>query len=98
MVGMSGRERCRLGEGALESGGEWCGEGRFRLGEGVFLIWSNVGERDVDWERAHLRVEGNVVEEGDTDWERAHLIGWKWCAGERCRLIESALESGRIWC
>ena len=34
-----------------------------------------------DWERAHLRVEGNGVEYEDTDWERAHLIGrevwWK---------------------
>ena len=30
-------------------------------------------EGDVDWERAHLRVEGNGVEERDADWERAHL-------------------------
>ena len=30
-------------------------------------------ERDADWERAHLRVEGSGVEEKDTDWERAHL-------------------------
>ena len=34
------------------------------------------------------------VEEEDTDWERAHLIWWEWCGGERCRLGESALESG----
>ena len=32
-------------------------------------------ERDTDWEKAHLRVEGNLVRVGDTDWERAHLIG-----------------------
>ena len=51
-------------------------------------------ERDADWERAHLRVEGNGVGEGDTDWERAHLIGWEWCGGGRHRLGESALESG----
>ena len=30
-------------------------------------------EEDTDWERAHLRVEGNGVGEEDTDWERAHL-------------------------
>ena len=38
-----------------------------------------MGERDEDWERAHLRVEGNGVEERDTDWERAHLrVGVVW--------------------
>ena len=52
-----------------------------------------MGERDADWERAHLRVEGNGVEEEDTDWERAHLIGWEWCGGSH-RLGESALEIG----
>ena len=36
---------------------------------------SSLGERDADWERARLRVEGNGVEERDEDWERAHLIG-----------------------
>ena len=51
---MSGEERHRLGESALESG-------------------SGVGERDADWERAHLIVEGNGVGKRDTDWERAHL-------------------------
>ena len=51
---MSGGERCRLGESALQSA-------------------SGEGERDTDWERAHLRVERNGVGEGDTDWERAHL-------------------------
>ena len=35
------------------------------------------------------------MEEGDTDWERAHLIWWEWCGGERHRLGESALDSGR---
>ena len=30
-----------------------------------------MGERDTDWERAHLILEGNGVGEGDTDWERA---------------------------
>ena len=33
-----------------------------------------MGERDTDWERAHLIVEGNGVRERDEDWERAHLI------------------------
>ena len=32
--------------------------------------------------------------EGDADWKRAHLIKWVWCWRERCRLEESALESG----
>ena len=50
-------------------------------------------EKDADWERAHLIVEGNGVDK-DNDWERAHLIWWEWCGGERCRLGESALESG----
>ena len=31
-------------------------------------------EEDTNWERAHLRVEGNGVGERDVDWERAHLI------------------------
>ena len=69
-----------------------------------------MGERDGDWERAHLigwewcggkrcRLEEGALESGsgvdeDTDWERAHLIGWEWCGGERHRLGESALESG----
>ena len=36
------------------------------------------------------------MEEGDTDWERAHLIEWKRMSrGERHRLEESALESGK---
>ena len=52
-------------------------------------------ERDTDWERAHLRVEGNGVEVGDTDLERAHLIGWEWCGGGRHRLGESALYRSR---
>ena len=30
-------------------------------------------DEDIDWERAHLRVEGNGVGERDEDWERAHL-------------------------
>ena len=33
-----------------------------------------MGEEDTDWERAHLRVEGNGVEEGDADCERAHFV------------------------
>ena len=38
-------------------------------------------EEDTDWERAHLRMEENGVEDEDIDWETAHLIGrevwWK---------------------
>ena len=56
---MSGEERHRLEESAIESGREWCGGGRHRLGEGALDSGSGVGERDADWERAHLRVEGN---------------------------------------
>ena len=57
-----------------------------------------MGERDTDWKRSHLRVEGNGVGEEDTDWERAHLIWWEWCGGERCRLGESALDRvGMVW-
>ena len=51
-------------------------------------------EEDVNWERAHLRVEGNGVEERDTDWERAHLIR-RDVLGGRCRLGESALDRAR---
>ena len=47
--------------------------GRHRLGESALEIGSGVGEKDTDWERAHLIVEGNGVGKGDTDWERAHL-------------------------
>ena len=55
-------------------------------------------EGDTDWERAHLRVEGNGVGEGDTDWERAHLIGWEWFVGGSNRLGESALDRvGMVW-
>ena len=36
---------------------------RHRLGESALESGSCVGERDADWERAHLRVEGN-------DWRR----------------------------
>ena len=35
------------------------GGGRHRLGEGALDSGSGVEERDEDWERAHLRVEGN---------------------------------------
>ena len=67
-----------------------------------------MGERDADWERAHLigwewcggkrcRLEEGALKDGsgvdeDTDWEKAHLIGWEWCGGERHRLEESALD------
>ena len=51
-------------------------------------------ERDADWERAHLRVEGN-------EWRRKTPTGrrrtreWKGMSrGEKFRLGESALESG----
>ena len=55
-------------------------------------------ERDADWERAHLRVEGNGVGERDADWERAHVIVWEWCRGGRHRLGESALDRvGIVW-
>ena len=77
-------------------GWEWCGGGRHRLGESALESGrEKVEEKDTDWERAHLRVEGSGVVEGDTDWERAHLTEWEWYGGERCRLREGALESGR---
>ena len=51
-------------------------------------------ERDIDLERAHLRVEGNGVGEEDTDWERAHLrvkengVEYEDTDWERAHLIE----------
>ena len=48
------------------------GGGRHRLGESALDKARGVKEV-TDWERAHLRVEGNWVEEGNADWERAHL-------------------------
>ena len=54
-----------------------------------------MGERDTDWERAHLRVERERVEEGDADWERAHLIRWDWCERVKRQLGESALDKAR---
>ena len=44
--------------------GERCGLGESVLESG--RVW--VEERDTDWDRAHLRVEGNGVEERDEDW------------------------------
>ena len=65
------------------------GGGRHRLGESALERARGV-EEDTDWERAHLRKEGNGgerrrlgegaldrargVEKGDADWERAQLI------------------------
>ena len=67
-------------------------------------------EGDADWERAHLRVEGNSgerhrlgesaldrrrgLDERDANWKRPHLRV-EGNGGQRCRLGESALESGR---
>ena len=64
---MSKGGRHRLGESALDrvgmSGGERC-----RLGESA-LDWARgVEEGDVDWERAHFRVEGN-------EWRRETPTG-----------------------
>ena len=54
-------------------------------------------EEVTDWERAHLRVEGNGVEERDADWERAHLrVEMVW--GQRHRLGESALDRVGMVC
>ena len=91
----SGRERVEERNSDLERaqllGWEWFGGGRHRLGESALESESGVGERDTDWERAHLRVEGNGVGEEDTDWERAHLRV-EGNGGERHRLGESALD------
>ena len=45
------------------------------MGVSALEIGSGVWERDADWERARLRVDGKGVGERDEDWERAHLIG-----------------------
>ena len=92
--------------------GNW-GGGRHRLGESAIDMVGIVWRRKMPTGRECTRYGGNGVEERDTDWERAHLIGWEWCRGERhrlgesaldmvgmggggrCRLGESALESGR---
>ena len=66
------------------------GGGRHRLGESALDKARGVKEV-TDWERAHLRVEGNGVEEGDADWERAHLRV-EGNGRERHRLGESALD------
>ena len=50
---------------------EWkgmSGGGRHRLEEGALESESGVEERDEDWERAHLRVEGN-------EWRRETPTG-----------------------
>ena len=67
-------------------------------------------ERDADWKRAHLRVEGNGVErhrleesaldrargvEEGTDWKRAHLRV-EGSGGQRHRLGDNALEGGSV--
>ena len=57
-----------MGESALESRREWGESGRHRLGESALESGSGVGERDADWERAHLRVEGN-------EWRREMPTG-----------------------
>ena len=44
------------------------GGGRHRLEEGALESESGVEERDEDWERAHLRVEGN-------EWRRETPTG-----------------------
>ena len=44
------------------------GGGRHRLGEGALESGSGVVERDANWERAHLIVEGN-------EWRRKTPTG-----------------------
>ena len=59
-----------------------------------------MGEGDTDWERAHLRMEENGVEERDEDCLRAHLRVERNGVeeGEICDLGESALDMvGMVW-
>ena len=66
-----------------------CGRGRRRLGESALDRARGV-EEVTDWERAHLRVEGNGGERhrlGESVLDRVGMSG-----RERCQLRESALD------
>ena len=99
------RARLRVEGNSLEEGDadwerahligcEWCGGGRHRLGESALDRVGVVWRREMNARRDRT-CKWKGMGERDEDWERAHLIWWEWCGGERCRLGESALESGR---
>ena len=96
---MSGGERCRLGESALDRGGMSGGGGRCRLGESALdmggLVWGREmptgRERTCDWKGMS---GGGRHRLGESALES----GREWCRGGRHPLGESALDRvGMVW-